>query len=198
MGDAHYRIRFLVGSEASEVVLAVLTGSLTLAEAMQEALAAAGRDGAEVAGWSASREGTDLDTGRTLAELFGPPGGEVVVQLLPRAAKPPSPAGRPLPGSTRSRSAPVEEEEHDLALEEDEETDRAARFGAAGGIVERRSTVRYYDRMNPDRVYPLLVVHSEGQALRSRNAVRASARADCSGSRSGRSSRSSPCCRAAR
>jgi hypothetical protein len=53
--------------------------------------------------------------------------------------------------------------EFELSLEEEEESSAAEPAAARPGprpLVERRATVRYYHRMNPERTFPLLVVLS--------------------------------------
>lgn len=45
-----------------------------------------------------------------------------------------------------------------MAVEEDEEMPVSARAPAKAKKVTRRATVRYYTRVNPERVYPLLVI----------------------------------------
>jgi hypothetical protein len=67
-------------------------------------------------------------------------------------------------------------EEAPLALDECDEDEEAPTMaaraempsrrrapGQAAGSVERRATVRYYERMNPERLYPLLVVLSKAE-----------------------------------
>jgi hypothetical protein len=66
----------------------------------------------------------------------------------------------------------AEVEDEEAAAEEEEEavparaaTDRARVTASHRQEVERQATVRYYNRMNPQRMYPLLVVLSERKLL---------------------------------
>src|SRR5205823_7692293 len=54
------------------------------------------------------------------------------------------------------------EEALDADAEEEADEPRAAsKMGRQPGAVERHATVRYYSQMNPQRVYPLLVILSK-------------------------------------
>jgi hypothetical protein len=67
---------------------------------------------------------------------------------------------------TESAETRIDVECFDLALEDEEREAEAVPVAARvrrkrGKMVDRRATVRYYQRMNPERLFPLLVILSE-------------------------------------
>jgi serine/threonine protein kinase len=73
----------------------------------------------------------------------------------------PSRADFPAPAGTRAELDLDGEPDLDADADEDEVPARARRRAAPA--VERRATVRYYERMHPQRTYPLLVVLSPAE-----------------------------------
>ena len=137
-----------------------------------------------------SRDGTPLqlpDTLRSVVERFGVASGALELILAAQsapgmpgsgAAAPPSaPASAPIPSRSATRAEKAEEdaeEEEERTLSESElpplqgvtpeaSRERSAPYKAKRykrSSTERRATVRYYTRMNPDRMFPLLVILS--------------------------------------
>ncbi len=132
------------------------------------------------------------DTIRAIAERFGSAalvGGTLQLFLFDRASLAPAPSSFAPPGAPPQppppRSAPrvpAAEEEVDFDDEEAEaaprsmevmkrkQEARARHADEADGAgvtlkpaTERRATVRYYTRMNPDRMFPLLVILSQAE-----------------------------------
>jgi hypothetical protein len=138
------------------------------------------------AAWIFELNGEEIDPGRTLRELVGRSGSRPPLHLVLRAKSAPGeseppwapPSGLPVP------SAPPDWTLSGTRAEVDHDEDRVRtrdatpvsakhgkmkRSGPARYHVEKRAsaervaTVRYYSRMNPDRMFPLLVILSAKQ-----------------------------------
>jgi hypothetical protein len=113
------------------------------------------------------------------------PGGPAPAGAAPAPIPmPPAPAAPPQPAPTASEATLADDSNFDLSIPSDRSApeDSGVLLGSApprsapakmkrsGGAVkerarvtERRATVRYYTRMNPDRMFPLLVILSAEQ-----------------------------------
>ena len=86
------------------------------------------------------------------------PGGMPVPATV---APPPAAATPSVPARKRAEAAPARAKARSRDKDEEEEDTHDStrrRLRGAGRPTERRATVRYYSRMNPDRVFPLLVM----------------------------------------
>jgi len=79
--------------------------------------------------------------------------------MLSRSAAPPASQTRSAPPPTRSRALEEFDRLSGVSDEEDEEFTKVKTY-------TRRATVRYYSRMNPDRVFPLLVMMTREEVER--------------------------------
>jgi hypothetical protein len=135
--------------------------------------------------WTFELNGEEIDPGWTLRELVGRSGSPPPLQLVLRAksapgeSEPPG-AGAP-PFALPTRAAPPArcsttraEVDHDYRVRTRASAPVSAVKGkmkrsarkykeAERSSTERVATVRYYSRMNPDRMFPLLVILSARQ-----------------------------------
>lgn len=126
------------------------------------------------AAWTFELNGEVVDPGWTLRELVGQSGSRPPLQLVlrttdtPGTLAPPAPAA-PTPPRCDTATETDEDEDYGLPSSTDrprtvETAPRVTRARAVkhkhAPLTERRATVRYYSRMNPDRMFPLLVILS--------------------------------------